>query len=36
MAPKDATEVEFEIVFKNNINLTSLKASRLNPRAASE
>ena len=32
MAPKDATEVEFEIVFKNNINLTSLKASRLNPR----
>ncbi len=32
MVPKDATEVEFEIVFKDNINLTSLKASRLNPR----
>ena len=33
MAPKGASEVEFVIVFKDNINLTSLHASRLNPNA---
>lgn len=34
MAPKGASEAEFVIVFKDNINLTSLQASRLNPKAA--
>jgi UDPglucose 6-dehydrogenase len=29
MAPSGATEVKFEIVFKDNLNLTSLRASRL-------
>jgi len=33
MAPKDATAVDFEIVFTDNINLTSLQASRLDPSA---
>ncbi len=33
LSPKGATEVEFEIVFKDNINLTSIQASRLDPNA---
>jgi len=33
VAPKGSTEVEFEIVFTDNINLISLQASRLDPKA---
>ena len=33
VAPKESTEVEFEIVFTDNINLISLQASRLDPKA---
>ena len=33
LSPKGATEVEFEIVFKDNLNLTSIIASHLDPNA---
>lgn len=31
VTPTDATEVKFEIVFKDNINLTAIQACRLAP-----